>query len=269
MSKKRQRAAIKLRKQVDPSQISMHQYKVAWDMVSTGHTVQQVLATTGLTKQQLAWLMRVGDESAGMPSFSKRIGELSATIRKRAMEAAEVVGQGTLEGLKRAVEISHVAQTTVRNIMAAYATSKVAPTVAKARQGQQLTDDDLKAMAMPGPLRDTVRALKPYCDLTETAKAFRIVFDDPENLSMNDKLSAMPKEMRMDLSAEAYMPAAMALVEESRVDVSPDDLLDQLLPECRGWTVEQIEHYIETGEYPEEAYDPTSAAVVDTQGEEP
>lgn len=250
--------------------VTPQQYKVAWDLVSTGHTVQQVLAATGLTKAQLAWLMKEGDEANGMPSFGKRICELSAQIRKRALEAADTVGQGTLDGLKRAVEITHVAQTTVRNLLAAYATNRVAPIVAKARNGQQLTDDDMVAMAMPASMRDTVRALKPYCDLTETAKAFKIVFGDPTEPGMNDSIDAMPKELRLDLSAESYLPAAVALVEETAHRADTEDLLDQLLPECRGWTVEQIEHYIETGEYPDDVDHPPPS-VIDTEanGDEP
>jgi len=227
--------------------ITPQQYKVGWDLVSTGHTVQQVLSATGLSRPQLAWLMKVGDESRGMASYQGRIAELSAKIRSRAQDAADAVGSGSVDHLKRAVEIGGVAQTIARNLMAAHLKHRVGPASERIRAGKG-TDKDLAQMAMPHSMRETLKALRPFTDFSETARAFRIVFDSPHQ--GQDPLSQLPKEARLDLSGEALLPAATALVEELVGEDVGHDILDDLLPEFRGWTEEDIEHFAETGERP-------------------
>ena len=242
-------------------EITPLQYKQGWDLVSTGHTIQQVLAATGLTKPQLAWLMKVGDESRAMPSYHTRVAEQAARIRKRAAEAADKVGAGAVEILGNSVEITKLAQDFAKQAIAAHMLQRVKPALAKIRGGSG-TDEDLTDLAMPKGLRETLKMIRPYTDFSETARAFRIVFDSPHQKS--NPLSQLPKEVRIDLSGEAMLPATLAIIEEiDKGDVGYDPI-DALMPEYKGWTADEIEHYLETGERPAQDYgdEPTPLAVL-------
>jgi hypothetical protein len=231
--------------------ITPMQYQRGWELVSTGHTIQQVLAATGLTRPQLAWLMKVGDDAKGMPSYHARIAEQAAIIRSRAQKAADYVGIGAVESLKSSVEISKLAQEFARNALAAHIQHRVKPAITKIKSGQG-TDEDLQSLAMPKGLRETMKMLRPYTDFSEVARSFRIVFDSPHQ--RRDPLSQLPKEVRLDLSGEAMLPATVALVEELDQGASGHDLLDDMLPEYKGWTANEIEHFLETGERPNRDY---------------
>lgn len=259
-----------LRKAAKPEDsITLQQYQVGWELVSTGHTIQQVMAATGLTRPQLAWLMKVGDESRGMVSYHRQLAEQVARIRSRGQAAADHVGAGAVEAVKRSVEITSLAQMTVRQILAAHLKLKVQPAIDRITAGRG-TDKDLAELAMPHSLRETLKTLKNYADFSETARAFRIVFDSPHQ--NRDPLTQMPKEARLDLSGEAMLPAATALVEELTGETEVGhDLLDDLLPEYKGWTDEEIEHFLETGERPARDFDNgggVSSTVIDIELQE-
>jgi hypothetical protein len=241
--------------------ITPQQYQTGWELVSTGHTVQQVIAATGLTRPQLAWLTKVGSESRGMPSYYKRLAEQVARIRSRGQEAADHVGAGAVDAVKRSVEITAIAQTTARNILASHYKQRVQPAVAKIQAGTG-SEKDLAAMTMPHSLRETLKVLKHYANFSETAHAFRLVFESPHQ--NRDPLTEMPKEARIDLSGEALLPAATALVEELGGEAEVGhDLLDDLLPEYRGWTDEEIDSFLETGERPSRDFGGVSSPVID------
>lgn len=232
------------------------QYEKGWQLVSTGHTMQQVIAATGLTKPQLVWLVKVGDESRGMPSYHQRVAEQSAMIRARAQEAAEEVGIGAVESLKGSVEITKTTQGFAKKLIDAHMTYKVGPTMAKlaekTQKGEEITDVDLQGLALPKGVRETLKVLRPYTDFSSTASAFRTVFDSP--LQKRDPVSQLPKEVRLDLSGENMLPAAVAIVEELDKGEVGHDLLDDLMPAYKGWTADEIEHYLETGEMPAREY---------------
>jgi hypothetical protein len=226
--------------------IEQSQYQLGWELISTGHTVQQVLSATKLTRPQLAWLMQVGSDR--MPSYHKRLAEQVARIRARSQQAADIVGTNAIDALKRASEITGLAQTVVRNLLAVYVKTQMEPVRQKVQDGTN-TEDDISALSMRHSMRETLRVLKPYCDFSETAKAFRIVFDSPHQT--RDPLTDLPREARLDLSGEAQLPAAMALIEELTGQKQlGHDLLDDLLPEYKGWTEDEITTFIETGKRP-------------------
>jgi hypothetical protein len=218
--------------------------------------MQQVMAATGLTKPQLVWLVKVGDESRGMPSYHQRVAEQSATIRARAQEAAEEVGAGAIEALKRSVEITSTSQHLAKTLIDAHMKHRVAPTLAKAAEaaakGEDVPEADLQALALPKGVRETLKVLRPYTDFSSTAQAFRTVFDSPHQ--KRDPMSQLPKEVRLDLSGENMLPAAVAIVEELDKGEVGHDLLDDLMPAYKGWTADEIEHYLETGEMPAREY---------------
>lgn len=227
------------------------QYEQGWNLVSTGHTMQQVMAATGLTKPQLVWLTKVGDDSRGMPSYHQRIAEQSATIRARAQEAAEEVGVGAIQSLRKSVEITNVSQDFAKAIITAHMKLRVAPVMQKIKAGQA-TDEDLTDLALPKGCRETLKMLRPYTDFSATAQAFRTVFDSPHQ--KRDPMSQLPKEVKLDLSGESMIPATVAIIEEMDKGEVGHDLLDDLMPAYKGWTAEEIERYLETGIMPAREY---------------
>jgi len=259
------RATNPARKRRRPwEEITPDQYRRGWELVSTGHTIQAVVAATGLTKPQLAWLMKVGDESRGMISYHSRIAEEVAAIRSRAQRAAEYVGAEAPESLRRSIEITKTAQTYAREALEAFMAHRVRPALKKIRKGEG-SDEDLQNIALPKGLRESLKVIRPYTDFSETAKAFRMVYESPHQ--SRDPLSQLPKEVRLDLSGESQLPAMIALVEEvDRGDVG-HDVLDDLLPEYKGWNAEEIEHYLETGERPARDYGDEPAKVIDVTPE--
>lgn len=243
------------------------QYKRGWELVSTWHTTQQVLGATGLTRPQLAWLMKVGDEARGMPSYQALLAEQQAEIRGRAKDAAALVGASALEVLEEAVEVTKLGQRTAKAILYAHLKLRVQPTLKKIEDGTG-TDDDLADLAMPKHLRETLRDIRPYTDFRVVAETFHIVFDSPHQTA--NPLSQLPKGVRLSLAGafegEAVLPAAVALVEELSEASVGHDLLDDLIPEYRGWSVEEIDHYVETGERPARDYGETPL-VIDAEAE--
>ncbi len=231
--------------------ITPHQYARGWELVSTGHTIQQIIAATALTKPQLVWLMKVGDEGREMPSYHSRIAEQSAAIRRRGMEAANRVGEGAVHALEKSAQITKLAQQYAETALAAHLNIRVRPMMQKLARNEA-TEDDLQAMAMPKGLRETLKMLRPYTDFSETAKAFRTVFESAHQGA--DPIASLPKEVRVDLQGEAMLPATVALIEELDHGEVGHDLLDDLLPEYKGWTAEQIENYLATGEQPPSSY---------------
>lgn len=249
-------------------EITPLQYKQGWDLVSTGHTIQQVLAATGLTKPQLAWLMKVGDESKDMPSYHQRVAEQAARIRSRAQDAADIVGAGAVQVVGNAVSIATTAQDFVKQSIAAHMLLRVKPALARIKAGQG-TDEDLTQIAMPKGLRETLKMLRPYTDFSETARAFRAVFDSPHQ--QRNPLASLPKEVRLDLSGEAMLPATLAIIEDiDKGDVGYDPI-DALMPEYKGWSAEDIEHYLATGERPAVDYgdDPLTVEALPAAPQEP
>ena len=231
------------------SDVTPLQYGRAWDLISTGHSIPQVMAGTGLTKPQLAWLMRHGDDSAGMPSYSSRLLEQASTIRKRARDAAEEVGQGGLEAIKRQLALVKLSQQ-IANLLL----QEVGRSLA---ENAKLGDDDRKPLHRVIPSKqvtETLRILRPYTSVVEVAVAFRQIYDSP--YQKHDPLSGLPRDTVIDLSHDTVVPASLALLEGIRnEEESNSDIIDSILPEFHGWTDGEREHFANTGERPDSDYD--------------
>ncbi len=225
--------------------ISMQQYEHGWELISTMHTAQEVINATGLTRPQCVWLTKVG--SSTMESYNKRMTKQVAAIRKRALDAAEQVGTDSLECLKNAGTITKNVQSVVKNLVAAYMIH-LQQKIEVMQQASPKAKVNINDLAMPEGIRATLKVLKPYTDFSETARAFRIVFDSPHQ--EQNALTKLPKEAKVDLSAEGSLPAIVSLVEDLGGSDVGHDILDELLPEFKGWTEEDIDLYLETGERP-------------------
>jgi hypothetical protein len=233
--------------------ITPQQYELGWQLYSTMHSVQQVMKATGLTRPQLVWLVEIGNDRKGMVCYTKRLSEQVARIRERSQDAAEQVGSSAVKILKSSAEITELAQGIVKTILGIHAQQRVQVVLNKLKSGTPISDRDMASLALPKGVTETLKALRSYATFAETAQAFRVVFDSPHQ--SRDPLSAMPRGVKLDLSGESVLPAAAALVEELTGSRELGaDFLDELLPESKGWTEADIEHFIATGERPDSDY---------------
>lgn len=230
-----------------PEDITEQQYHMAWRLMAADCTVTQIMAGSGLNKAQLTWLMQEGDESRGMPSFAKMILEQVAAMRGRAQEAANKVGIEALEALGRQMKITRMTQQIMLLLLQEVGTELA--------MNDRAAPQDKKPLHRVVPTRqvvDTIKTLRPLADYTNVALAYRAVFDSP--FSKNDPISSLPRETRVDFSTESLIPASMALLSEGKSGAVTRDILQELLPEMRGWTQEEVELFAETGERPKKDY---------------
>lgn len=227
--------------------ITKQQYEHGWSLVSTWHTTQQVITGTGLTRPQLIWLTRIGSTRRKMPSYNERMTEQIAAIRKRSMDAAERVGKDAVIALTSAGQITHRAQDIAKSLLGAYM-MRLQGGIQAAQVAGTITEIELNNLGMPKAIRETLKVLKPYTDFSEVARSFATVFDSPHQ--DRNILTKLPKSIADGIDGDASMPAALALVEDIGDNDISHDVLDDLLPEFKGWTDEDIEHFLATGERP-------------------
>ena len=235
-------------------EITGGQYERGWEMFSTGHNVPQICAATGMTKPTLNWLTKIGDATRGYVSYQSRIAEQTTALRRRALEAANDLSKATLDSLRREVEIASTAQQLVTALLKAHAMYVVTPGI-RTLQGLQPGDDPaevLAGMALPSPIRETLRVLGPMIRLETTARTFRTVFDAPG--VAQDPLSGT-SVTRLDLSAEQALPASFSLVEELRGEGGGvADPLD-LMSDFAGMTAEELTEWgLGSGSLPDRMY---------------
>ena len=251
--------------------ITHQQYERGWDLYSTQHNIAQIVVATGLSRNQLGWLIKVGDPDAGMPSYQSRMAEFSVEIRKRAVEVADQIGKDAQAALKGSAQITVAAQTTIRNIQAAHIEWQVKPAIERMkREGR--SGEALAEMAMPKELRQTIKVLAPLAQFDHIARAWRMVFDSPHQVAdpLQHGHNTRPK---IDLSAETVLPASVAAIEElpgGEGDIQADPL--DTMSEYKDMSLEEIEHWMETGELPDRLYADEyaqSTRVIDVDAGEP
>ena len=233
--------------------ITMQQYERGWALYRTQHNLAQILTATGLTRYQLGWLIKTGDERRKMPSYQSRMAEESARIRERALEVADQVGKDAAQALQGSAQIAIASQALVRNILGAHVEWFVKPAIAEMKADGPTTDV-LRKMAMPKELRDTVKVMRDYANFEPVARAWRTVFDSPGQISDPLNRGHMAKA-KVDLSAETVMPASVAAIEElpgGEGDIDADPL--DIMSEYKDMSLDEIEHYMSTGELPDRLY---------------
>jgi len=123
---------------------------------------------------------------------------------------------------------------------------------------------------MPKELRDTVKVMRDYANFEPVARAWRTVFDSPGQISDPLNRGHMAKA-KVDLSAETVMPASVAAIEElpgGEGDIDADPL--DIMSEYKDMSLDEIEHYMSTGELPDRLYgDSYEAEVVSSDADAP
>jgi hypothetical protein len=235
--------------------VTPEQYERGWELISTAHTMGQILAATGLTRPQLDYLTRQGHPRLNKPSYVSQLAEISQQVRKRAAEAAEAVGVGALAALKAEIDLHKLATGLASQLIHAHIQYRALPAQQRLRAGGLGADEQaeqVSQMAMDKATVESLRALRQFTSLEPTARMFRTVFDGPAGLA---DATGGAQVAKLDLSPAQALPASYALVEDlvDQADPAALDPLD-LVPEWAGWTLEEIDHYHATGELPHHAY---------------
>lgn len=221
--------------------ITMQHYSKAWDMFMTGHTVQQIMLSVGLSRPQIDWLVRVGDNKREMPCFASRAGELSAELRKRDQEISEIVGNGAVEWAKLKKDLV-VSSTRLANGLVSALGAMIAKPASRIAIGEG-TPQDFKTMQATLALRDSLKALAPYSEYKSLTDLVTVLSDiqDP----------GLDKQAKDSLKPEATMPASVAMIEDvvGPLESTHDPMAD-LMPGWENWSSAEKTHFIETGEMP-------------------
>lgn len=226
------------------SGITMQKYAKAWDMFFTGHTIQQIMASVGLSRSQIEWLTRVGDEANDMPSFASRASEISAAIGARDMQIADLASQGAVEWSAHRKELA-VQSTQLAKALVGLLGQLISKPASAMLKGTA-TSADYDALKQTGPIRDALKALSPYTEIKPLTELAQLIQNNSGANTTN-----LPKSVQENLRPESTMPAYIALVEEVQgpSEVSHDPMLD-LIPTWTEWTDAEQEHFSKTGERP-------------------
>lgn len=221
--------------------ITIDKYRMAWDLFFTGHTVQQIMTAVGLSRPQMEWLVRVGDANKDMPSFASRSAEISAEIRKRDVQIAELASEGAVAWIKTRKDLAVDATRLAHGLTSALA-QILAPAAARAIAGTA-TDKDMDNMKATGPIRDALKALAPFCE-------FKPITDLVNSRGSYD--NGVHGKAQISLNPESTMPAQVSLIEGivGPMEASHDPLAD-LIPDWKEWTPEQQKRFLKDGSYPE------------------
>ena len=222
--------------------ITPDQYEKGWQVFSTTFSPKQVMIAAQLTRPQLEWVVKTGDAKNGMPSYEERMIEEVQSIRAQAKEAGTLMSKGGVQVLTRIVENAKLANTLVHMLMQDYIGRLVA-NAQKPTADQKPIDEIL-----PGrTVTDALKVLKPYVDLSSAAIAFHTIYQNPHP---GDPQAKFTDAAKLNLSGASAVPAALAMLEEAK-GTETKDLLNDLIPQYRDWSPEELRHYAETGELPD------------------
>lgn len=226
-----------------PPAVTMQKYSRAWELFQTGHTVAAIMTAVGISRTQMEWLVRVGDEEQEMPSFASRAADISARLRKQDAEIARIASEGAVEWAEHRRDLSIQSTKLAKGLTSALGAIMAA--VAPRMIAGTLTPDDLVTLKATTAIRDSLKALSPLTDygaVTDLVKALQYsphAVQDPS------------RQVALNLAPESQMPANLAMIESvlGPQEASHDPLAD-LLPEFTQWTDEEQAHFAMTGERP-------------------
>lgn len=234
--------------------MTQEQYDRGWELISTGHTTSQILAATGMTRPQLDHVTKSGWK--GKPAYVVRLATISATVRKRAQDAADEISIGALDAIKRDIQLTKGAASLAAMLIQAHVQHVVIPAQQRLQAGTLSPEEARKtveSLAPPPQIQGALRTLREYVSLDRTARMYRAVFDS--DLVLGADTQDRAASVRLDLGAEKALSAAFAVVEDvvDHTTAATTDPLD-LLPEWAGWSLAEIEEYTASGRMPDRVY---------------
>ena len=242
-----------------PEDITQRQYDRAWNLYRTGMNPRQICEIVELTRRQLAWLHGVGNAAKGQIPFERRLVEEREAIRSHSLEAGMEMSERGVRVLRRAMLNAESAAMLVSAIFR--------KSIDKIQDNEELPEGEDTKVALDtllprGPALEAIKALRPYCDMAGVVHAYKLLYEQPPGERVGNPAANIPAA-RMDLGGEASLPAAYALMDEHQAATGGNSaMVDAVMREMAGWSVEQMEHYAKTGE------EPTPEEVIDAQAKD-
>lgn len=234
------------------SLISPEQYNRGFELFVAGETVGQICIATALDKNQVAWLARKGDTEAGMLAWVHKVAQIEAAERQQANSVTHnIQGQGAIM-LANATEIAISAQSYIKAVMGAYMNIKVRGALQRLQDGVG-GDEDFAAMAIPKEVRESLKLMGNLVGMETTARTYRHLYDQGPAGALAHSMKGLSQ--KVELGAEAVLPARVTTVETlpGGADGGVADPLD-VMPEFKGWSMQEIQTFMDTGEQPAREY---------------
>lgn len=257
--KRRPRRQPKAMQGTTPADLTIAQYREAWDLFQSGHGPRQIRRLIGLTGPQFAALYTVGLPSRGnraaQPSFERRLSDELAAVATEAKDAGKAVSSRGVRVLSNAMENAESATIVVRAIMRLTA-ERVHAALAMPEDKRPHPDDLMPSEHM----LKVLRVLRLYQDASRPALAYRLIYGD--GVSINPATRAVldipNRGERLAGAGVAQLPAALAMLDEMMGEGTADRVSEEIAAEIAKWSHDQLAHFATTGE------EPVPAEIVDT-----
>jgi len=253
---------------LDPSvadSISPEQYRRGYEMYAASDTMSTIATATGLTENQVAWLITKGDADRGMPRWAEVLAEKRAERNRYREQVGDNIALGAVSLIDKSQQIAAAAQQLQLAILGVHMAHVAQPTIQLIQRGQLPGETDaawaerasglISALAMDKALLETLKVFAKLADIKTPAEAFERVY---HNVMMT-RTSRVTDALRgftgkVELGAKAMLPAQVTGVEKiPGAEQAVADPLD-IDPDFAGMSLDELEHYDRTGEMPDRAY---------------
>lgn len=228
------------------SDVTIDQYELGYQLfmgLPPGvKKTKAIMAAAKLTASQVESLTTKGRPLAKpepWPSWNDRLTGEVLLLQQNACKTAKRLSSKGVSLFEEAIRNTEEAQRMVTNILTVFGR--------KLKHANDHMDTDGLEKAMPGPaVRGTLAALRPYADLSYLGKAFQDIYGSPHGR----KRSSGEDDVRIDLSGDYSDRGAFAFTDSHESQDGKVDVLEELMPEMAGWTVEEIDTFARTGAVP-------------------
>ena len=251
-----------------PVDLRVEDYEDAYQLYRAGLSPQTIGASLGLSSAQVNYLYQQGIEIDGvqLPSFRRITATKMAKIAEKAEATGEDIADKASMVLSKAM-VNADAAATLMGYLEQHRLQKAALEMLKHPDAR--VEDNL--VPTKGELA-ALRALRQVQDFTKQAVAFALVFGHQPGA--NRALVAAEAIVnghrgRGDGSGdESPVPAAIALMTEKMGESVAIRLKEDILGAMSGWTPEQLQHFVLTGEEPGTNTSAPKPDVIDAEFEE-
>lgn len=251
-----------------PVDLRIEDYEDAYQLYRAGLSEQTISASLGLSVVQVRYLYQQGIEIDGvqLPSFRRITATKQAKIADKAEATGEEIADKASVVLTKAMTNADAAATIMgylqQHRLQKAALEMLKPPLERVEDNLVPTKGELAAL----------RALRQVQDFTRQAVAFALVFG--HHPGANRALVAAEalvngQRRRGEGSGEdGPMPAALALMTEKMGESVAIRLKEDILGAMAGWSKEQLEHFVLTGQEPGTNTSAPQPDVIDVEFEE-
>ena len=233
-----------------PADLRVEDYQDAYQLYRAGLSPKTIGASLGLSATQVTYLYQQGIEIDGvqLPSFRRITANKMAKVAERAEETGEEIADKASVVLTKAMANSDAAATMIGLIeqhrLQRIALEMIKPPGERTESAMSLSKDEAS----------TIRTLRHVQDFSKQAVAFALVFG--HHPGANRALVAAEALVNGQgrgggtVQQDGPMPTAIALMTEKMGESVAIRLKDDILGAMAGWTPEQLEHFVLTGQEP-------------------